>query len=155
MCGCNWIWLPQQFQVITTLYSVQMVIVLCMYHPTPVWPTPSLHDIPHPCMTYPHPTPPLYDPPPSLHDNTPTPTSVWPTPTPCMTYTIPIPAWHTPTHPIPPLEHFWEEHPWISWAASLSLPFGRQLRRLFYGMSFSLIYWKPWQFYSIILILMD
>ena len=27
---------------------------------------------------------------------------------------------------IPPLEHFWEEHPWISWATSLSLPFGRQ-----------------------------
>ena len=28
--------------------------------------------------------------------------------------------------PTPPLEHFWEEHPWISWAASLSLTFGRQ-----------------------------
>ena len=43
------------------------------------------------------------------------------------TPTWPLPTW--PTHPTPPLEHFWEEHPWISWAASLCLPFGRQLWR--------------------------
>ena len=65
---------------------------------TPTWPTPPLHDPPHPYMTNPTPTwptPPLHDPP------------------------------HP--HPTPPLVHFWVQRSLFSWAASLCLPFGRQL----------------------------
>ena len=53
----------------------------------------------------------------SLHDP-PHPTPSWCTP--------PHPFIMYPTHPTPPLEHFLEEHSWISWAASLCLPFGTQ-----------------------------
>ena len=73
--------------------------------PTPPWhtpPTPPLHDPPHPYMT--HPTPSLHGP-----------------PHPCMTH--PTPIW-----PTPPLVHFWAQRSLFSWAASLSLPFGRQLK---------------------------
>ena len=99
----------------------------CMTHPTSAWPTPPLHDPPYPTSAWPTPWPTPTWPTPPLHDP-PHHTPAWPTtphPT-CMTHpTLPL---HDPPHPIPPLEHFWEEHPWNSWGPSLCLPFGRQKR---------------------------
>ena len=93
-------------------------------HPTPIWPTPPLHDPPthptfqwptppHPTLEWPtHSTPALYDPP---H-----PTLAWPTPLyPCMTHPTPVwptPSLHDPPHPSLPTHHTptWPTppHPW-------------------------------------------
>ena len=65
------------------------------------WPTPPLHDPPHPYMIHPTPS--------------------WPTP--------PHPFMTHPPHPTPPppLVHFWAQRSLFSWAASLCLPLGRQI----------------------------